>query len=75
MKSELANKLKNLLDNMSQEDFDLQWSEITAMGFSGPSFSDILEYNAVNFQVEYEISTPSMDNLYSGESNQYSLAA
>ena len=75
MKSELANKLKNLLDNMSQEEFDKQWVEITALGFTGPSFSDILEYNAVNFQVEYEISTSSMDNLYSEESNQYRLAA
>jgi hypothetical protein len=43
MKSELANQLKNLLDNMSQEEFDRQWSEITAIGFDGPSFADILQ--------------------------------
>lgn len=44
MKSELANKLKEILDNMSQEQFDLEWSKITALELEGPSFTDAIEY-------------------------------
>jgi hypothetical protein len=32
-KSEMAQQLKALLDNMSQEEFDKDWAEIVAMGF------------------------------------------
>jgi len=33
MKSDLAEQLKEILDNMSQEEFDREWSKITALGF------------------------------------------
>jgi len=32
MKSDLAEQLKEILDNMSQEEFDREWSKITALG-------------------------------------------
>lgn len=31
MKSDLAEQLKKILDNMSQEEFDREWSKITAL--------------------------------------------
>jgi hypothetical protein len=31
MKSDLAEQLKEILDNMSQEEFDREWSKITAL--------------------------------------------
>jgi hypothetical protein len=36
-KSELANKLKQILDNMSQEEFDEEWKKITDLKMEGPS--------------------------------------
>ena len=48
MKSELANKLKDILDNMSQEQFDQEWSKITALKLEGPSFADAIEYFSVS---------------------------
>lgn len=48
MKSELANKLKTVLDNMSQEQFDKEWSAITTLNLEGPSFSDAIEYFSIS---------------------------
>lgn len=48
MKSELANKLKEILDNMSQEQFDQEWSKITALKLEGPSFTDAIEHFSVS---------------------------
>jgi hypothetical protein len=36
-KSELANKLKQILDNMSQEEFNEEWKKITDLKLEGPS--------------------------------------
>jgi len=33
MKSDLAEQLKEILDNMSQEEFDREWQKITALEF------------------------------------------
>ena len=33
MKSELAKKLKEVLDNMSQEQFDMEWNAISSLNF------------------------------------------
>lgn len=48
MQSDMANKLKNLLDNMSQEEFDQQWAAIEALEFSGLQADEVLEY--INIQ-------------------------
>ena len=45
MKSDLAEKLKNLLDNMSQEQFDASWSEITALNLKGPTLEEYFTEN------------------------------
>jgi hypothetical protein len=59
MKSELANKLKDILDNMSQEQFDQEWSKITALKLEGPSFSDAIEYFSVSIDKmgKFELNT------------------
>lgn len=40
MKSDLAEQLKEILDNMSQEEFDREWSKITALGFGVEGIGD-----------------------------------
>lgn len=44
MKNEkpLSEKLKDLLDNMTQDEFDKDWKEIKKMNLSGPKLE---EYN------------------------------
>ena len=48
MKSELAKQLQMILDNMSQEQFDQEWSKITALELEGPSFAEAIEYFSVS---------------------------
>jgi hypothetical protein len=40
MKSDLAEQLKEILDNMSQEEFDREWSKITALEFGVEGIGD-----------------------------------
>lgn len=42
MKNEkpLSEKLKDLLDNMTQEEFDKDWEEIKKLNLSGPILKD-----------------------------------
>lgn len=76
MKTELAQKLKEVLDNMTQEQFDQEWSAITALNLEGPSFVDVVEYFAV-MQAQlgsYDLKTPQPVGYNAGENN-YALAA
>lgn len=73
MESPLAKKLKALLDNMSQEEFNKQWDEIVSFDLQGPSFADVFEYNATHFQVDYDI--PEDGTIYNVPVNSYNLAA
>jgi len=73
MNSPLANKLKDLLDNMSQEEFNKQWDEIVSLDLQGPSFADVLEYNASHFNVDYDL--PEEGTIYNVPTNSYNLAA
>lgn len=41
MRSELAKKLKTVLDNMSQEQFDKEWQEISNQGFPKVYLKDL----------------------------------
>lgn len=59
MKSELAKKLKNLLDNMSQEEFDLAWQEVAERNVDSPSFAEYLQFlndSDLNETVKYQMS-------------------
>lgn len=47
----MAEKLKELLANMSQEEFNRQWAEIEQMGMQGPSLSEVLEFVSLTSQV------------------------
>jgi len=44
MKSEMAHKLEELLAQMSQEQFDQEWSEIESLGMKGPSFEEMISF-------------------------------
>ena len=78
MKSELAKKLKEVLDNMSQEQFDMEWNAISSLNMEGPTFEEATEYfsipdsNASSFVLaqERQFSQP----IIAGENN-YALAA
>ena len=65
MKSELANKLKDILDNMSQEQFDQEWSKITALKLEGPSFADAIEYFSVSIDKmgRFELNTDIQNDI------------
>lgn len=39
----IADKLKQLLDNMSQEEFDKSWDEVKQLGLVGPTVAEYLE--------------------------------
>ena len=47
LKSDLAGKLKDVLENMSQDEFDKEWSEITSLNLESPSFDEAIEYFAL----------------------------
>lgn len=70
MKSELANKLKEILDNISQEQFDQEWSKITALNLEGPSFADAIEYFSVSmdklgkFELNTDIQIQALPSTY-----------
>jgi hypothetical protein len=71
MKSELANKLKSTLDNMTQADFDQVWSKVTSMGYDGPNaieFAESLEFSndfAFSFQFNTDVAfTFNKDDKY-----------
>lgn len=42
-KSEITQKLKEILDSQTPEQFQKDWNEIKELGLSGPSFSDIID--------------------------------
>jgi len=65
MKSELANKLQDILDNMSQEQFDQEWSKITALQLEGPSFADAIEYFSVSIDKmgKFELNTDIQNDI------------
>ena len=78
MRSELAKKLKEVLDNMSQEQFDMEWNAISSLNMEGPTFEEATEYfsipdsSASSFALaqENEFNQP----IIAGENN-YALAA
>jgi hypothetical protein len=42
MIKEMKDKLKKLLDEMSQEQFDKEWSEIEGLGLGSPTLDEVL---------------------------------
>lgn len=40
MKSDLAEKLKELLGNMTQEEFNASWEKVTRLGLKGPTIEE-----------------------------------
>ncbi len=76
MKSEMASRLKEVLAQTTQDQFNKEWSEIEALGFSGPSGDELLEYYSVNQNItgDYEIVQENASSDYS-ETHQLTLAA
>lgn len=44
MKSQLAAQLQEVLNNMSQAEFDAEWNSIVALGLQGPTFEEAIGY-------------------------------
>jgi hypothetical protein len=73
--SELASKLKDVLSKMSQEEFEKEWSKVTALNLESPSFEDALEFfSLMQSQLSYFELISNQDASYTGELN-YALAA
>lgn len=66
MKSELAKKLKEVLDNMSKEQFEKEWSQVTALNLKGPSFADAIDYitMSVNQFGKFELNSEVPTEIY-----------
>lgn len=77
MKSDLAKKLKEVLDNMSQEQFDQAWGAVTALGMEGPSFSDAIHYFTVesDSKKHFELLSNANSNVVKNDCSKYHLAA
>jgi len=77
MTSEMAQKLKEILSNTSQEEFDREWAEIESLGFQGPSADEIVEYFTINQQttVSYEIKVSEQNTLSLSNNNSLFTAA
>lgn len=59
MKSQLAKQLKDLLDKMSQEEFDGVWAKVTERDTDSPKFdeySQFLTNSILNKTVKYKFS-------------------
>lgn len=59
MKSQLAKQLKDLLDKMSQEEFDVVWAKVTERDTDSPEFdeySQFLTNSILNKTVKYKFS-------------------
>jgi len=59
MKSQLAKQLKDLLDKMSQEEFDVVWAKVTEQDTDSPEFdeySQFLTNSILNKTVKYKFS-------------------
>jgi hypothetical protein len=78
MKSELAKKLKEVLDNMSQEQFDMEWNAISSLNMEGPTFAEATEYFSIpdSSASSFILAQESQFNqpIEAGENN-YALAA
>lgn len=73
--SELASKLKDVLSKMSQEEFEKEWSKVTALNLESPSFEEALEFfSLMQSQLSYFELISNQDASYTGELN-YALAA
>jgi hypothetical protein len=75
LKSDLASKLRDVLDNMSQEEFDKEWSEITALNLQSPSFSEAIEYFALMQDQLGHFEMATTPQVVVSESNNYAIAA
>ena len=53
MKTDLAAKLKHILDNMSQEQFDASWAEVAALNLKGPTIEEYFSKLKFNKNMEY----------------------
>jgi len=47
-KSEIAQKLKKILESQSQEQIDEDWAAIVALGLTGPKISEIIDCSEEN---------------------------
>lgn len=53
MENSLVTKLKNILDNTTQEQFDKEWNSILELGLNGHTikdFMDLIDYS--NYQLD-----------------------
>ena len=72
MRSELAENLKTVLDNMSQEQFDKEWQEISNQGFPKVYLKDLSFMKTKNCKVDLvENSIKELGNLIEAIDEQF----
>lgn len=56
MKSEMVEKLKQILANSSQEEFDKDWAAIEELGLQGPSIEEFI----ASFSMPHVVTVPTV---------------
>lgn len=81
MKSEMVEKLKQILANSTQEEFDQDWATIEELGLQGPSIEEfIASFSIPNVAIKptqiSELEYPQSSGFISvGNDNNFVLAA
>lgn len=72
----MAQKLKEILSNTSQEEFDREWTEIENLGFQGPNADEMIEYFTATQQtsVSYEFQPNNQNTILLSNSQFYTAA-
>ncbi|MVN20800.1 hypothetical protein [Mucilaginibacter arboris] len=76
MISEMAQKLKEILSNTSQEEFDRDWAGIEDLGFQGPHADEVIEYLTFTqpTTVSYEVQPNNQNTLLLSNNSYYTAA-
>ncbi len=72
----MAQKLKEILANTSQEEFDREWTEIENLGLNGPHADEVVEYLTFTqpTTVSYEVQPNNQNTLLLSNNSYYTAA-
>ncbi|MHB9055763.1 MAG: hypothetical protein ACYC2P_06370 [Paludibacteraceae bacterium] len=76
MKSELAQKLREILDNKTQEQINQEWAAVKALNLDGPTMEEVVMFfSAFQFQLgQYNLNSELISENAANNVN-YALAA
>lgn len=72
----MAQKLKNILDNTSQEEFERDWAAIEDLGLNGPHAVEVVEYFTFSqaTTISYELQVNDQNTFLLSNNSFYTAA-